>query len=443
MNPQVSGKQHDGSAHHRPPPLLVVLIACMATSSSRKTTQQSTQLGVYGTIVAVANQLAGGILSTSVVQSADSAAPPREVVDLPRGAVMPAIDSAAALRGVVEATLSDFLAREAASLESADPALGALASLARSYVLTSGKRLRPTFGYWGWRGVAGLTPSLDAVLPALASLELLHAFALVQDDVMDSSATRRGRSTAHEVLAAEHSAAGRAGSAGRFGSTGAVLLGDLLLVWADRMQLQAKLPPAALLAARHHYDEMRIATIAGQYLDVLSDAESDTWSVERALRVARLKTAGYTVTGPLLLGAALADGQPHGSVAGAYTVYGEAVGEAFQLRDDLLGVFGDPLITGKPAGEDLRTGKPTVLLLLARQLATAAQRTALRELPDDAADVARLTDLVAETGAIDAVEAMVEHRINTALDALVGAPIDPAARSALADLAITATSRRA
>jgi len=391
----------------------------------------------------VANQLAGGILSTSVVHSGESAPPHREAVDLPRGAVMPAIDTAAALRGAVEATLSDFLAREAASLESADPALGALASLARSYVLASGKRLRPTFGYWGWRGVADSAPALETVLPALAGLELLHAFALVQDDVMDGSATRRGRPTAHEVLAAEHSAAGRAGSAGRFGSAGAVLLGDLLLVWADRMQLQAKVSAAALLAARRHYDEMRIATIAGQYLDVLSDAESDAWSVERALRVARLKTAGYTVTGPLLLGAALADGEPDGSVAGAYTIYGEAVGEAFQLRDDLLGVFGDPLITGKPAGEDLRTGKPTVLLLLARQLATPAQRNALRELPDDAADVARLTDVVAETGAIDAVEAMVEHRITTALDALVGAPIGPAARSALADLAITATSRRA
>jgi geranylgeranyl diphosphate synthase type I len=399
---------------------------------------------VYGTIVVVANQLAGGILSTSVAHSADSApALPHEAVDQARDAVMPAIHRAAALREAVDETLSDFLVREAASLESADPALGTLASLARSYVLASGKRLRPTFGYWGWRGVAGLAPALEAVLPALAGLELLHAFALVQDDVMDGSATRRGRPTAHEVLAAEHSAAGRTGSAGRFGSAGAVLLGDLLLVWADRMQLQARVSAAALLAARRHYDEMRIATIAGQYLDVLSDAESDAWSVERALRVARLKTAGYTVTGPLLLGAALANGEPDGSVAGAYTVYGEAVGEAFQLRDDLLGVFGDPVVTGKPAGEDLRTGKPTVLLLLARQLATRAQRAALRELPADAADVARLTDVVAETGAVDAVEAMVEHRISTALDALVGAPIDPASRSALADLAITATSRRA
>jgi geranylgeranyl diphosphate synthase, type I len=391
----------------------------------------------------VANQLAGGILSRSVAQTADSAPQSCEAVDLQRSTAMPAVDTAAALREAVEETLSDFLAREAVSLESADPALGALASLARSYVLASGKRLRPTFGYWGWRGVAGLAPAVEAVLPALAGLELLHAFALVQDDVMDGSATRRGRPTAHEVLAAEHSAAGRAGSAGRFGSAGAVLLGDLLLVWADRMQLQARVPAEALLAARRHYDEMRIATIAGQYLDILGDAESDVWSVERALRVARLKTARYTVTGPLLLGAALADCEPHGSVAGAYTVYGEAVGEAFQLRDDLLGVFGDPVVTGKPAGEDLRSGKPTVLLLLARQLATAAQRTALRQLPDDAADVARLTDVVADTGAVDAVEAMVEHRITTALDALVGAPIDPASRSALADLAITATSRRA
>jgi geranylgeranyl diphosphate synthase, type I len=391
----------------------------------------------------VANQLAGGILSRSVTQTADSAPQSCEAADLQHSTAMPAVDTAAALREAVEETLSDFLAREAVSLESADPALGALASLARSYVLACGKRLRPTFGYWGWRGVAGLAPAVEAVLPALAGLELLHAFALVQDDVMDGSATRRGRPTAHEVLAAEHSAAGRLGSAGRFGSAGAVLLGDLLLVWADRMQLQARVSAEALLAARRHYDEMRIATIAGQYLDILSDAESDAWSIERALRVARLKTARYTVTGPLLLGAALSDGEPHGSVAGAYTVYGEAVGEAFQLRDDLLGVFGDPVVTGKPAGEDLRTGKPTVLLLLARELATAAQRTALRQLPDDAADVARLSDVVAETGAVDAVEAMVEHRITTALDALVGAPIDPASRSALADLAITATSRRA
>jgi geranylgeranyl diphosphate synthase, type I len=343
----------------------------------------------------------------------------------------------------VEATLSDFLASEAVALESADPALGALANLARSYVLGHGKRLRPTFGYWGWRGVAGETPALERVLPALSGLELLHAFALVQDDVMDGSTTRRGRPTAHQVLAAEHTAAGRAGSAGRFGSAGAVLLGDLLLVWADRMQLQATVPTGALLAARRHYDEMRIATIAGQYLDVLSDAESHAWSVERALRVARLKTAGYTVTGPLLLGAALADSGPAAQVAHAYRTYGAAVGEAFQLRDDLLGVFGDPGVTGKPAGDDLRTGKPTVLLLTARRLATATQQAALCKPALDPDDIDRLADVVAETGAVAAVEVMVERRTGAAIDALDQVPIDPTARTALTDLAITATHRRA
>jgi geranylgeranyl diphosphate synthase, type I len=386
--------------------------------------------------------MAGGILAAVPPSEDDSRAPFMAAGQLDRVEFSP-LDEAGALHSAVEATLSDFFARESVALESTDPALGALMDIARSCVLARGKRLRPTFAYWGWRGLSGRNPELDAVVPALAGLELLHAFALVQDDVMDGSATRRGSPTAHQVLAAEHAAAGRAGSADWFGSAGAVLLGDLLLVWADRIQLEARVPPAALLAARRHYDEMRIATIAGQYLDVLSDTESNVWSIDRALRVARLKTAGYTVTGPLLLGAALAVEEAPVPVANAYRTYGAAVGEAFQLRDDLLGVFGDPIVTGKPAGDDLRTGKPTVLLLLARRLATPTQRKVLRQPPGDAADLAQLADVVAETGAVEAVEAMVERRTEIAMDALAGAPIEAASRSALADLAITATSRRA
>jgi len=393
-------------------------------------------------IIVVTNQVAGTV-SAPLPRFADEATQPLEARGLRGRSPLSAVENAAALRDLVDATLSDFLAGEAVALEAADPALGTLASLARRYVLASGKRLRPTFAYWGWRGAAGSVPELEAVLPAFASLELLHAFALVQDDVMDGSTTRRGMPTAHEVLAAEHSAAARAGSAGRFGSAGAVLLADLLLVWADRMQLQARVPAAALLAARRRYDEMRIATIAGQYLDVLGDTQADAWSIERALRVARLKTAGYTVIGPLLLGAALANGEPQHAISRAYTIYGAAVGEAFQLRDDLLGVFGDPAVTGKPAGDDLRTGKPTVLLLLARRLATPAQRTALHRLPREVADMDRLADVVTQTGAVEAVETMVERRIGTALDALAEAPIDPASRSALTELAITATHRQA
>lgn len=391
----------------------------------------------------MANQMTGRILSAPMARSARKAPPSFDATALRDDSRTTVIDSGAALRCAVERALADFLGAESIALESADPALAALARLAQDCVLAPGKRLRPTFGYWGWRGVAGLGSDMETVMPALAGLELLHAFALVQDDVMDDSATRRGRPTAHAVLAAEHAAAGRIGSARRFGSTGAVLLGDLLLVWADRMQIQASVPAAALLAARRHYDEMRIATIAGQYLDVLGDTEFDAWSIERALRVARLKTAGYTVTGPLLMGAALAEDEPPAAVARGYRVYGNAVGEAFQLRDDLLGVFGNSQVTGKPAGDDLRAGKPTALLLIARQLATTAQLAALRQAPLEASDLDRLADVVAETGAAAVVEAMVQDRVDTAFDALDQAPIDPAARRALADLAITATQRPA
>ncbi|SNT44979.1 geranylgeranyl diphosphate synthase, type I [Asanoa hainanensis] len=350
------------------------------------------------------------------------------------------------LRAAVDTTLADFLRHESAILESTDAALRPLAALARDSVLAGGKRLRPTFAHWGWRGVAGPAPAVEPVLPAFAALELLHAFALIHDDVMDGSATRRGRPTAHQVLATQHAQAGRRGPAERFGTAGAVLVGDLCLVWADRLLSRADVPAPALLAARRCYDEMRVEAIAGQYLDVLGDAEPDSWSVDRALRVARLKTAGYTVTRPLLFGAALA-GHGERAVAGrlervtdAYQRYGAAVGEAFQLCDDLLGVFGDPAVTGKPAGDDLRTGKPTALLLLARRLATAAQAAELTRA--DSPDLRGIAEIVTDTGAVAAVEAMIDNRVDLALAALDGAPIDSTADAALRGLAVMATHRQ-
>jgi geranylgeranyl diphosphate synthase, type I len=347
----------------------------------------------------------------------------------------------------VEGILREFLAREVTAHERLDPAVGAFARTARDCVLARGKRLRPTFAYWGWRGVVGTRESAAPVLPALAALELLHAFALVHDDVMDASATRRGRPTAHRVLAAEHKAVGRRGDADRFGEAAAILVGDLCLVWADRLLSTAELPTEVVLEARRCYDEMRIEAIAGQYLDVLGGADGRDWSVERALRVARLKTASYTVQYPLLFGAALTDIGRAVPVTEAYTDYGLAVGEAFQLCDDLLGVFGDPKTTGKPAGDDLRTGKPTTLLLLARQLGTPAQRAELDRVHSGAVpadvDVARLAAVVAATGAVDRVHEMIEQRVGAALDALDAAEMDNAARRALADLAVAATHRRA
>jgi geranylgeranyl diphosphate synthase, type I len=355
----------------------------------------------------------------------------------------------------VEDVLVDFLAHEVAALERLDPAIGAFAGTARGCVLAGGKRLRPTFAYWGWRGVVGLREPVTPVLPGLAALELLHTFALVHDDVMDSSAIRRGRPTAHRVLAAEHAAAARGGDADRFGEAAAILLGDLCLVWADRLLATADLPTDVVLESRRWYDRMRVEAVAGQYLDVLGEADSHNWSVERALRVARLKTASYTVQNPLLFGAALTDIGRSVPVAAAYTEYGVAVGEAFQLCDDLLGVFGDSATTGKPAGDDLRTGKPTVLLLLARELAGPAERAELDRVRAGAVspagssafgpdiDVSRLAAVVAATGAVARVHEMIEQRVGRALAALESVEMDDAARQALADLAVAATHRRA
>ncbi|SCL23766.1 geranylgeranyl diphosphate synthase, type I [Micromonospora nigra] len=344
----------------------------------------------------------------------------------------------------VDDTLAGFLASEVDSMTEIDAAMGGFAATARDCVLAGGKRVRPTFAYWGWHGVVGRAEPVTPVLPALAALELLHTFALVHDDVMDASATRRGRPTAHVAVAAQHAAAGHRGDSGRFGETVAVLIGDLCMVWADRLLAHAAVPPARLLDVRRCYDQMRVETVAGQYLDVLGENDPATWSVDRALRVARYKTASYTVQRPLLFGACLAGVAADAPLIAAYTRYGLAVGEAFQLCDDLLGVYGDPATTGKPAGDDLRTGKPTALLMLARQLARPGQRRALDRAGADVGDreITRLAELVADTGAVARVERMIDERVAEALTALDSAAIDETARTALTGLATAATHRR-
>ncbi|MET8355699.1 polyprenyl synthetase family protein [Micromonospora sp. NPDC005171] len=341
----------------------------------------------------------------------------------------------------VDETLDTFLTAEVHALNDIDASMGSFAATAREAVLAGGKRIRPTFAYWGWRGAVGGTAALPPVLPALAALELLHTFALVHDDVMDASTTRRGRPTAHVALAAQHVAAGHRGDPGRFGKAVAVLVGDLCMVWADQLLAHASIPSARLFEVRRCYDQMRVETVAGQYLDVLGENDPTSWSVDRALRVARYKTASYTVQRPLLFGACLAGVPADDPLVSAYTHYGLAVGEAFQLRDDLLGVYGDPAATGKPAGDDLRTGKPTTLLTLARELATPAQLTALERAADGPVDT--LAGLVAETGAVTRVEQMIAERVSDALAALDAAPVDQTARTALTGLATAAANRRA
>jgi geranylgeranyl diphosphate synthase, type I len=353
----------------------------------------------------------------------------------------------------VEGTLADFLTSRIAALDAVDPELGGFARTTRDLVLAGGKRLRPTFAYWGWRGVVGRHEPVAPILPALASLELMHTFALIHDDVMDASATRRGHPTAHRTFAAQHRRAARLGDPEQFGTSAAILLGDLCLVWADELLAETALTTATLFAVRARYDRMRMEAVAGQYLDVLGETQPSRWSLDRALLVARNKTASYTVQRPLQFGMALA-GRPREDAAvidGAYSDYGIAVGEAFQLRDDILGAFGDPAVTGKPSGDDLRTGKPTALLMLADRLATPAQRAELGTIAAESGEpaaeltesqVARRAEVIVETGALDRTEALIAERVEQGVSALTAAPLLDEARDALTELAVTATHRR-
>ena len=297
-----------------------------------------------------------------------------------------------------------------------------------------GKRLRPLFALWGWRAVRDDAP--DALVAAAAGLELLHCCALVHDDLMDSSATRRGKPAAHNRFAALHRDGGWTGAPEAFGAAGAILLGDLLLSWSDALFAAAGLGPAA----RAVYDEMRQLVMAGQYLDVRVQAQGD-FSPADALRVIEFKTSKYTVEGPLHLGAAAAGATP--AALAALSAYALPIGEAFQLRDDILGVWGDPAVTGKPAGDDLRQGKRTLLVALAMQRADAEQRGLLcaglgdRDLDQHA--VHRLRQVLVDTGALDEVEKRIAARTSEARTGLRQAAINPPARAALDDLAVAAT----
>jgi geranylgeranyl diphosphate synthase type I len=307
-------------------------------------------------------------------------------------------------------------------------------------LLAGGKRLRPAFCYWGWRSAGGEVQS-EAVTAA-ASLELLQASALIHDDVMDASDTRRGQPSVHRRFEAMAEAAGW-GAAGSFGTGAAILLGDLCLAWSGEMYDRCGLPADALERGRKVYDLMRTEVMCGQYLDMLEQARG-SGTVETALRVVEYKSAKYTIERPLHLGAVLA-GADEAALA-ALSGYGLPLGIAFQLRDDVLGVFGDPVETGKPAGDDLREGKRTVLIALALERATPVQAEVVRlRLGDPALDpagVAELRSVIVDTGALAACETMIETYAAQAHAALDSPSIMIGARGALTELAVAATARR-
>lgn len=346
------------------------------------------------------------------------------------------------LRAQITAAVEAFLTQRAERLASlgsgAGDDLGVMLSSLTGYT-SGGKLLRPIFCYWGWRGAGG-DPADPGIVRATVALELLHASALVHDDVMDASDRRRGLPTAHRSFAAVHRERGWRGSSERFGLCGAILLGDLCLAWSDEALRASGLPAAAVARGLDVFEAMRSEVIAGQYLDLSAQAAGSR-SVEEALRVVRYKSAKYTVERPLQVGGALAaDGGP---LAQTYSRYGVPLGEAFQLRDDVLGVFGDPAVTGKPAGDDLREGKRTVLVACAYGAADRSQEAALdRHLGDPDLDdegVATLRAVIIDTGALDRVERFVAERTAQAISALTG--LDRTSHDALESLASAVTQR--
>jgi geranylgeranyl diphosphate synthase type I len=351
------------------------------------------------------------------------------------------------VRTAVVAALDDFLDRQHRTLAGMESALAPVADEVRA-LARGGKRLRPAFAYWGWRGAAADTPGPAeddaAVLRAVAALEFVHVSALVHDDVMDGASTRRGRPATHLGFATRHGADALDGDPEAFGVGAAILVGDLALVWSDELLRCSGLTVDALTRARGVWDTMRTEVTAGQYLDLLR-AAGGLPGPEGALTVARYKSAGYTVQRPLQLGAAIAGAGPR--LFEAYSAIGLPLGEAFQLRDDVLGVFGDPAVTGKSADDDLREGKRTLLIALAELEADETGRTLLRESlgdPDAGPDqFDALRHLIEATGARARVEERIAERTTQARAAIAAAPIAEDARAALDALAVAATSRTA
>jgi geranylgeranyl diphosphate synthase, type I len=319
---------------------------------------------------------------------------------------------------------------------------GLIAGL-EEFVLSGGKRLRPAFAYWGWRAVS--SKDVDAqVLLLFSALELLHASALVHDDVIDTSATRRGRPTTHMKFAALHRDRRWRGRADQFGISAAILLGDLALAWADDIVTGVDLPPDARRRARQVWADIRTELLGGQYLDIVAEANANE-SILSAMTVNTFKTASYTVSRPLQFGVAAAADRPEVHVL--FHKVGTDLGIAFQLRDDVLGVFGDPAVTGKPSGDDLRSGKRTVLLAQAVKLADKSDAKAANllrtSIGTDLSDtqVRELCDVIEGIGALVAVQDHIDTLTRRALAMLADAPINAAAKAGLSELARLATKR--
>lgn len=330
--------------------------------------------------------------------------------------------SASALRDLVDDRLEEVLAERGRTLSEAAPLVDEI----RRIISAGGKRLRPSFCYWGFRAAAGGGDG-GQVLDAAAALELLHTFAIVHDDIMDKAHARRGVPTVNAAR----------------GDDVALLVGDLALVLADDLFVHSGFLPEVVARGFGCYSRMRQEVIAGQYLDLEASRRSEI-TVSEARRIAVLKSGRYSVEEPLAIGATL--GGADQRLLEQLRAMAAPLGEAFQLRDDLLGTFGRSAETGKSIDSDIRQGKRNILFAATLARLSSDDRSFFVQrwgggegLVD--AEIERLRDLIVRSGARAATEELLGQlaaRVDSALAAL---DCDPASKAALRDLAQLAIER--
>ena len=343
------------------------------------------------------------------------------------------------LRSQIDGVLADFTKARSNALVDIGSELQPVAAAMTEFITDGGKRFRPIFAYLGYLGT-GATPRPE-ILKACTALELVHVCALIHDDVMDGSDTRRNKPAIHRLFQSLHTDSSYQGNSERFGLASAILLGDLALVWADRLLVESGITREEFINAQEVFSDMRDELMAGQYLDVLEGALATT-SVERSLKVARFKSGKYSIERPLHFGAALA-GRPEFNET--YSKFGLPLGEAFQLRDDVLGVFGDPKVTGKPAGDDIREGKRTVLIAVTMENSSSTERnivtSALGNPSLSDSQVEEIQGIIKGTGALSEVEKLITELTDQAISALQQSKVEGKIVSVLKEMAIIATQR--
>lgn len=348
-------------------------------------------------------------------------------------------------RLAIDRALEEFLQGVDVQLSSIDPELVPVSSALKDF-LSGGKRLRPLFAFAGYVGAGGdgSEPFNASIIKALSSLELLQACALIHDDMMDGSDSRRGAPSMHRRFESAHRDRSGNGQSADFGNAAALLIGDLALVLSTQALNESGISDVRLREAHSIFDVMKVELMAGQYLDMHAGSQHEV-SIPDALKIATYKSGKYTIERPLHFGAALAGGGE--AVMAAYSNYGIPLGIAFQLRDDLLGVFGDSALTGKPAGDDLREGKRTALISYVLEKVPAQIRDKFLALfgRRDASEsqVKEMREVVQSSGAVEFIEKIIDEQTALALAAAKNQNIAPAGRDLLTELAIKATQRSA